>query len=127
MMLQKSSPTKLTNRTRQTAVAESVELAATFWQRSRGLLGRSGLPAGHTLWIQGTKWVACNSIHTFFMRFTIDAVFVDRDLKVKKIYRDLKPWRMTWPVAGANSVFEFSAGSLKDQSIEVGDQLYVGD
>jgi uncharacterized membrane protein (UPF0127 family) len=108
-------------------VASHVELATSFVSRSVGLLGRARLPEGDALWIQGTKLVACNSIHTFFMRFAIDVLFVDRNLKVKKVYRDLRPWRMTWPVGSAFSVFELPAGTLKSISVEVGDQLHVGD
>lgn len=58
--------------------------------RTKGLLGRKSLPLGEGLWIK-----RCNSIHTLFMRFAIDAVFVDDNLKVVSIYRNLKPWRIT--------------------------------
>lgn len=118
---------RLLNQTRDTEVAGHVEIADSFWSRSRGLLGRDSLAEGHALWIQGTRLVACNSIHTWFMRFAIDAVFVDRDLRVRKIYRDLGPWRVTIPASGAFSVFELPAGALAGQTIEVGDQLHVGD
>lgn len=117
---------KLLNKTRNVEVAREVALASTFWQRTRGLLGRSSLPAGEALWIQGTRLVGCNSIHTLFMLFAIDAVFVDRELRVRKVYRDLKPWRMTWPASGAHSVFELTAGTLRDGTVEIGDELHVG-
>lgn len=116
----------LTNRTKNMEVASHLDVASSFWERSRGLLGRSSLPQGSALWIKGTDLVGCNSIHTLFMRFAIDAVFVDKNLKVKKIYRNLGPWRMTWPAPGAHSVFEFSAGTFSQDSIDVGDQLHVG-
>lgn len=122
-----SQKRRLLNQTRQIEVASHVEVADSFWSRSRGLLGRDSLADGHTLWILGTRLVACNSIHTWFMRFAIDAVFVDRDLRVRKIYRDLGPWRVTAPAAGAFSVFELPAGTLAKKTIEVGDQLHVGD
>jgi uncharacterized membrane protein (UPF0127 family) len=118
---------KLRNQSRQVDVADHVEQAISFWSRTRGLLGRTSFPEGQALWIHGTELVACNSIHTLFMTFAIDAVFVDRDLKVKRIYRELKPWRMTWPALGAHSVFELPAGTLRHRPIEVGDQLHVGD
>jgi len=126
-----SNPAKklqLLNRTKNSIqVASEVELATSFVCRSVGLLGRAKLPQGNALWIQGTKFIACNSIHTFFMRFAIDVLFVDRELKVKKVYRNLVPWRMTWPVNSAFSVFELPAGTLQSISVEVGDQLHVGD
>lgn len=117
---------KLTNRTRQADIAQDVRLARSFWQRTKGLLGRASLPPGEALWIQGTELIGCNSIHTLFMRFAIDAIFVDRDLVVKKIYRDLGPWRMTMPAAGAHSVFELPAGTLQASTVDIGDKLHVG-
>jgi uncharacterized membrane protein (UPF0127 family) len=48
-------------------------------------------------------------------------------MKVKSILRDVKPWRVTWPVSGAVNAFEMTSGSLEGKSIEVGDQLHVGD
>jgi uncharacterized membrane protein (UPF0127 family) len=113
---------KLVNRTRGTEIASQVRVAETFFARTKGLLGASSMAPRSTLWIK-----RCNSIHTCFMRFAIDAVFVDRALKVKAVYRNLPPWRMTWPAWGANSVFELPAGTLKMTPIDVGDELYVGD
>jgi uncharacterized membrane protein (UPF0127 family) len=119
---------KLRNKTQNDSeIACDLRVARTFLERSTGLLGRAHLPVGEALWIQGTKYLGCNSIHTLFMRFAIDAVFVDRDLKVKKVYRGLGPWKLTWPVSGAHSVFELPAGTLKQAPVAVGDQLHVGD
>lgn len=122
---------RLENKTRKKVVANDVLVAATFWERAKGLLGERELPAGRALWIQGSPLVGCNSIHTFFMRFAIDAVFVDRDLVVRKVVREMGPWRMTVPVARGHSVFELSAGALgginSQVEIQVGDQLHVGD
>jgi len=121
---------KLLNKTSQLEIAQNVRIADSFYARAKGLLGERGLPNGQTLWIKGTRFTACNSIHTWFMSFRIDVVFVDDNLKVKAVYENLGPWRMTWPVAGATSVFEFAAGSLRTDSdtcaITVGDQLHVG-
>jgi uncharacterized membrane protein (UPF0127 family) len=61
------------------------------------------------------------------MRFPLDVVFLDSEMKVKSILRDVKPWRLTWPVKGAVNAFEMTSGSLTDKSIEIGDQLHVGD
>lgn len=66
----------------------------------------------------------CNSIHTFFMRFSIDAVFLNKDFKVIRIYRDLKPWRMTTIIWKANQVLELKAGTLPD-NVKEGDSLTV--
>jgi hypothetical protein len=70
-------------------------------------MGRASLPAGEGLWIE-----PCNSIHMFFMRFAIDAVFLDRDNRVKRVVRDLKPWRVSPIVFGARTVVELPAGSV---------------
>jgi uncharacterized membrane protein (UPF0127 family) len=60
------------------------------------------------------------------MKFSIDCVFVDRKLRVKKIYRDVRPWRLVLPVLGASSVIEMASGTAERLKINVGDQLHVG-
>ena len=101
-------------------LASRLATAENFVTRSVGLLGKSSLPQGEGLWIK-----RCNSIHTFFMRFPIDAVFVDDKLKVVSVYRALKPWRLTRLHFRASSVFELPAGTLGTDAIAVGDQLCV--
>jgi uncharacterized membrane protein (UPF0127 family) len=83
----------------------------------RGLLGRRGLPRGHGLFIEPT-W----SVHTWFMRFPIDVVFLDRDLTVLKIRKDLGPWR-TSARFRARSVLELASGECDRVRLEVGDRL----
>lgn len=102
-------------------IATSVEVATGFYSRLMGLMFKSSLNANTGLWFHG-----CSSIHTHFMRFKIDAVFVDKNLKVKRVYENLKPWRMTRFVSGADSVFELPAGTVKEREVRIGDQLYVG-
>lgn len=97
-------------------------IASGLFARLKGLLGKSGLAQGEALWID-----RCNSIHTCFMRFPIDVVFVDDRMMVRKIHRNLPPWRLTWPVLKASSVIEMPAGTLQTHLIEVGDELHVGD
>ena len=65
------------------------EVAKTFWQRFKGLMGRKALPKG-----EGMLILKCNSIHTCFMRFPIDATFLDRDDNVVKVVRNIRPWRL---------------------------------
>ena len=64
------------------------EVAETLFERARGLIGRSGLDPG-----KGMLIMKCNCIHTFFMRFPIDATFLDREDRVVKIVRNIRPWR----------------------------------
>lgn len=104
-----------------TPLTDQLILAETLFSRSKGLLGRRELPDNEMLWIN-----RCNSIHTFFMKFTIDCVFLDRTLKVISIKRNVKPWKIIWPQWGASSVIEMKAGDIDRLSLKVGDQLYVG-
>jgi uncharacterized membrane protein (UPF0127 family) len=100
-------------------IAEHVEVADSLLSRMQGLLGRRELPARHALWIQ-----RCNSVHTFCMRFSIDVLFVDRALAIVGIHRALPAWRITFPIANADSVFELPAGCLSAE-VKVGDRLKV--
>jgi uncharacterized membrane protein (UPF0127 family) len=111
---------KLLNKTTNKVLVPNLEKASSFWQRSRGLLGRDHLPADRALWI-----VHCNAIHTFFMRFPIDVVFVDRKMVVRKVMPQVNPWRVTLPVLFARDVIEFPAGFLNNNPIRVGEQLHV--
>lgn len=98
-----------------------VEVAESFMTRLVGLMGREQMAADSALWIHH-----CNSIHTCFMNFAIDCVFVDKDLKIKKIVQDVSPWRLVLPIWGANSVFEMPAGKALELNLREGDALYVG-
>ena len=101
-------------------VCERCLLAETPLARLRGLLGRSDLPAGEGLLLR-----PAGSIHTAFMRFPIDAVFLDPDLRVVKIAPDLKPWRVAGS-RGAKAVLEIPAGEASRRGVTVGDRLVVG-
>jgi uncharacterized protein len=105
------------SRTRAAVVASKVAKADDAPSRSRGLLGRSSMEPGEGLWI-----VPCPMIHTFFMRFAIDVVFLDSDLRVVRVIERLKPWRLSPWVWRARSVLELPAGAL-DGSVRVGDEL----
>ena len=81
------------------------EVASTFWQRFMGLMGRSPLPPGEGLLIP-----RCSSIHTCFMRFAIDATFLDGDDNVVKVVRNIRPWRLcVWGGRRAAKVLETTA------------------
>jgi uncharacterized membrane protein (UPF0127 family) len=83
----------------------------------RGLLGRRSLPADEGILIRPTT-----SIHMWFMRFPIDAVFLDRDLQVLKVVENLKPWRMA-AKRGAKSVLELAAGAAASARLQVGERV----
>jgi uncharacterized protein len=101
-------------------VCERCEIADGFFSRARGLLGRSKLARGQGMLIRPT-W----SVHTAFMRFTIDAVFLDTELTVLKVKEQLRPWRAAARL-GAHSVLELAAGEGERLRIEVGDRLAWG-
>lgn len=99
------------------ALAERMEVAETLPARMRGLLGRSSLPAGEGMLIE-----RCWSIHTFFMRFPLDIVFLDAGFVVRKIARRLPPWRIAMAF-GARHVVELPAGTLERVPLRTGDRL----
>ena len=87
--------------------------------RIKGLLGRRDLPAG-----EGVLLRPCNSIQMFFMRFAIDAIFLDRSGAVVKIAANLKPWR-TAGARRARSVIELAAGEADRRGISIGDKIEI--
>lgn len=110
---------QLLNKTKNQLIATHVEVANTFIKRAIGLLSKKSLDKQHCMWFDD-----CRSIHTLGMRFSLDIIFVDKKMVVKKVLYNVKPGRfMTMPVWSARSAFEFSAGSLADHSIQPGDQL----
>lgn len=78
------------------------EVAKSFFQRLKGLMWRKFLPSG-----EGMLILKCNAIHTCFMRFAIDAAFLDRDDNVVKVVRNIRPWRFcVWGGRRAVKVLE---------------------
>ena len=84
-----------------------LKIARTFWQRAMGLMGKRRLAAGH-----GMLFPHCRSIHTCFMRFPLDVIFLDGENRPVKIIRNLKPWRMARGGSRARSVLEVQSGWL---------------
>lgn len=109
----------LVNLTRGTIACDHLVVADRAGRRMRGLLGRTSLSAG-----EGMLLAPAPSIHTAFMRFAIDAVFLDGTLQVKRIVSGLKPWRMS-SARHAWAVLEIGAGEAAMRKIGVGDQLGV--
>lgn len=88
-------------------ILQRVDVAAGFFGRAVGLLGRSSLPPSTGLEI------ATSSIHTFFMRFALDLVYLDSEKRVLKVVRAIKPWRISC-CSGATLVIECAAGELPE-------------
>ena len=108
---------KISNLTRQVVLADCVEVADHGAARRRGLLGRDALPAGEGLWI-----VPCESVHTFFMKFPIDLVYLDRNKKVKKVRSSVPPWRLS-ACLSAHSIIELASGTIEITQTRQGDVL----
>jgi len=89
-----------------------------MWSRMRGLLGRKGLEPGEGLMITKT-----GSIHTAFMAFSIDAVFLDRELRVRRVVAGIRPFRVAFGRRGAKQVLELAAGEAARAGITEGLRL----
>ena len=105
------------NLTRETTVAERLEVAVLGARRRKGLLGRTGLPADEGLWI-----VPCESVHTFGMKFAIDLVYLDRNKCVRKVSHSVPAWRVSGCLS-AHSVLELAAGTVARSQTSPGDRL----
>jgi uncharacterized protein len=106
------------NVTRGTSLTQGARVAENPMTRTVGLLRDTGLAPGDGLWI-----VPCNSIHSFFMRFIFDAVFLDKNLRVVHLVHEMKPWRISKIVFSAHSVLELPPGVIAGTQTEIGDQF----
>jgi uncharacterized protein len=109
----------IVNLTRGSVVCEHAAIADQPLRRMRGLLGRRSLPAGEGLLLRPAP-----SVHTAFMRFPIDVVFLDRDLQVLKLVEALRPWR-TASARRARATLELATGEASARGIRIGDTLGV--
>ena len=107
------------NHTRDTVLAHAVEVADTSAKRRTGLLKHEKLEPGEGLWI-----VPCESVHTFFMKFPIDLLYLDRRHKVRKARSAVRPWRLSACLL-AHSVLELPAGTVQQSGTQVGDELAI--
>jgi uncharacterized membrane protein (UPF0127 family) len=106
-------------------IADRIEVARSFSKRLIGLMGRKTLMKGQGLYFPG-----CASIHSFFMRFAIDVLFFDEEMKITKKINGLKPWRMALAPIGTRHTLELSSGVLHKFRLSVGDTIslvYPGD
>jgi uncharacterized membrane protein (UPF0127 family) len=110
------------NRTRATYLATDLLIARTHWTRFRGLMATdpSRFQRGQGLWINPSR-----GIHTFAMRFAIDAIYLDRDRKVIHIEEDLQPWRLAAVKIQAASVLEVPTGTVRESQTVIGDHVDI--
>ena len=110
---------ELINERTRKPLARDVTLAETRKERRRGLLGRDHLEADAALMI-----VPCAAVHTAFMQFPIDLVFIDRDGFAVRIASRVRPWRIAVELR-ARAVIELPAGRLDNCDLKPGDRLYL--
>ncbi|MCH7811450.1 MAG: DUF192 domain-containing protein [Chloroflexi bacterium] len=109
---------RIRNVTQGTEVASEARTARSHWSRLVGLLGRGSLRPGEALLIE-----PCSSVHTAFMRFTIDVIYLDRAQRVVKVVPRLKPFRASGARNGAHAVLELPSGTIERTGTSVGDEL----
>jgi uncharacterized protein len=102
-------------------VCPGLSVADTATSRMKGLLGRSSLPAGEGLLLR-----PAGSVHTAFMQFPIDVVFLDAQMKVLRVEANLRPWRLA-AERGAKAVIELPAGTAEGMGLAVGMTLELAE
>ena len=112
-------------KSRQT-LAQNVITVRGFFSRLRGLMWKNDFPSTHTMWILPCK----GGIHTCFMKFSIDVIFVNRSLEITSVYKNIHPWKLVEPFLSlfskTYSVFEFKSPALDSYHLQKGDQLEMG-
>ncbi len=111
---------RIINQTKQAVLAEEAIVADTPLRRAKGLLGKKEFKPGQALLLR-----PCNSIHTFFMRFPIDVLFVDRNNKIVQVIPHLGPFRLTPVYFHACFAVELPAGTITAALISKGDILII--
>jgi uncharacterized membrane protein (UPF0127 family) len=109
---------RVVDHNRGTVLADRAVRARSFLARLRGLMGAATLPPGVGLLLDGD-----NAIHTCFMRFPIDVVFLDDQARVLHLIHRLSPWRVSRIVWRARAVLELPSGTLARTGTRVGDRL----
>ncbi|MBT8352744.1 MAG: DUF192 domain-containing protein [Deltaproteobacteria bacterium] len=106
------------NLTTRKELGKRIRKAVTFFQRTRGLLGRKEIKKDEGLYIP-----ACRSIHTFFMSFPIDVVFIDNDNRITRVVPSLLPFRIAFGPQNTAGVLELPPGMLKHNRCVAGDKI----
>ena len=101
-------------------LSTNVAVADSLLKRMKGLLGKRTMQEGESLWIK-----PCMSIHTFFMKFSIDVVYLNKRNQVIAAIRNLKPNRLSLLYIKAVSVLELPAGVLEATDTRVGDEIEI--
>ncbi len=111
---------KIINKTRGITLAENAIVAKTPLKRMVGLLSRRQFEQGEALIIK-----PCNSIHTFFMHFAIDVIFVDSNNRITRTIRNMRPFRISGIYLNALFSIELPARTLEKTSTQTGDYIAI--
>jgi uncharacterized membrane protein (UPF0127 family) len=111
---------QLKNKTKEKVIMMEIINADNFFTRLKGLLGKKGLPQGQCMFIS-----PCKSVHTFFMKFPIDVVFIDKGFKVVKVIKNMVPGRTSPYVKEAWAVIEMSVDAELECKLAVADELQL--
>lgn len=113
---------KLINKNNGKILADRIELADNFFSKAIGLIGRKGLLKG-----EGLHIIPCSSIHSFFMKFAFDVVFINKKNEVVYLIKNMPAWKISKICFSAHSVVELPAGIINETETEIGDILEFSD
>ncbi|WP_373732168.1 DUF192 domain-containing protein [Bacteroides heparinolyticus] len=102
---------------RESDFSSQIQKADNFWKRLKGLMGKDGIAKGEAM-----LFYPCGSIHTFFMKFNLDVLYLDRD-NVVLAKESIAPWRLGKMVRGAKKVVEMAEGEA--EAVRIGEKLYL--
>jgi uncharacterized membrane protein (UPF0127 family) len=109
---------RIINQRSGAVLADRAGWYSSAWHRFRGLMLRRSLPSG-----EGIVLAPCGSVHMAFMRFAIDAIYIDKEQRVVKLARNLKPYRVSFGGRRAHSTIELPQGTAGRFDIAIGDQV----
>lgn len=112
----------LKNKTTDTIISENLSIADSYFKRLKGLMFTNVLPSQNALQI-----IPCSQIHTFFMNYSIDVLYIDTDNNIISIDEELSPGKIGKHVKNAVSVVELPCGKVKSAHLKVGQTIAFGD
>ncbi|MCL6570428.1 MAG: DUF192 domain-containing protein [Bacillus sp. (in: Bacteria)] len=111
---------KVVNLTNGAELANHLAIADTFFKRLKGLMFSKSLPAGHGLLIR-----PCQAIHTFFMKYSIDVLYLSKDFEIVGLDETLKPAKVGKYQKRATSVLELPSGTIQKTETKIGNYLTI--
>lgn len=109
---------KLINKKNEKILADNIKIANNPFSRMKGLLGKQKLNSG-----EGLHIMPCNSIHSCFMKFRFDAIFLNKKNEVVAFIENMPAWKFSKIYFSAYSVVELSSGIIKETETNIGDVL----